>query len=84
MTDRNADTTPAPKDPAARLAHDVAELQLAILRVGDLVSRVNQSITLLNLAERTAEHRINTLQDLAEDQNEQLEDHERRLIAAGW
>lgn len=80
MIDRERDTDPVPKDPAARLAHDVAELQRALLRVGDLVGKVNHSIAMLNLAERTIEHRVNTIQDVAEVQGQTLADHERRLV----
>jgi len=80
--DRDTDsegTAPAPKDPEARLAHQLAELELAVFRVGEVLDKVNHTVSLLRLSQGTSEHRLNKVQDAAEVQAEQLEDHERRL-----
>lgn len=79
MSNQDVDTERPPKDPVANLAHTVAELQLALMRVGELVGKVNHSITLLNLAENTLEHRVNVVTDSANVHALQLADHEDRL-----
>jgi hypothetical protein len=72
-------TEPAPKDPGAKLSYQIAELELATYRVGELLSNVKTTLSLLRLAQGTAEHRLNVVQDAAELHGVQLEDHERRL-----
>lgn len=73
------DTEPVPKDPEARLSHQIAELELAAYRIGELLSGLNHTLSLLRLAQATEEHRVNKIQDAAEVHGSQLEDHERRL-----
>jgi chaperonin cofactor prefoldin len=84
MITRENDTLPAPVDPAERLASEVGELKLALMRVGEILAKVNHTVTMIELAERTAEHRINTLQDVADAQDRQIAALDQRLKVAGW
>jgi hypothetical protein len=72
-------TMPAPKDPKGKLGRQLAELELAIYRVGELLHGLQQTASMLRLAQATEEHRLNTVQDVAEVHGLALEDHERRL-----
>ncbi len=38
-------TVPAPKDPGQRLAHDVAELSMAAVRLGEALANVQRTLT---------------------------------------
>jgi hypothetical protein len=76
---RDRDTEPAPADSGARLGKQLAELEIAIYRVGELLSGLQHTVSLLRLAQGTEEHRLNRIQDAASVHGEQLEDHEARL-----
>jgi hypothetical protein len=74
-------TEPAPKDPEGKLSYQIAELELATYRVGELLSDVKYTLSLLRLAMRTEEHRLNKVQDAAEAHGAQLANHEGRLAS---
>ena len=73
------DTTPAPKDTEARLAYDLAELRLAMARVYECLERVSVSVSRIEMAELTAEHRLNVQRSKLVAGGRIVVDHERRL-----
>lgn len=72
-------TDPAPKDHEARLAQQLAELELALARVGELVGRVNHTVSLIKLAVQTTEHQVSTIREAKRNDRRWLVDLERRL-----
>jgi hypothetical protein len=70
---RNTPTIPAPVDPESCLALDIAELKLALVRVGECIDKVNLTILKVAIAESTLEHRLNVVVD-------RHEDFERRIL----
>jgi hypothetical protein len=74
-------TEPAPKDPEGKLSYQLAELELAIYRVGELMRDVNLTVLQLRLAQQTEEHRVNVIQDAVAVAQDQGADHERRIAA---
>ena len=76
---RERDTMRAPKDPEARLAHDVAELELALVRVGELVGKVHQTVNAIKMSQLTIEHRTHAISESKRNDRRWLVDLERRV-----
>ena len=74
-------TEPAPKNPETRASYQIAELELAIYRVGEILSDLKGTVLQLRLAQGTEEHRVNVIQDAADVHALQLANHEGRLVA---
>ena len=80
MTDqRDRDTERAPEDFEGKLGQQLAELELACARVGELVGRVNQTVTLIKLSQLTVEHRTHAISEAKRNDRRWLVDLERRV-----
>jgi hypothetical protein len=76
---RNEDTIPAPTDPEAKLSQQLAELELALARVGELVGRVNYTINAIKVSQLTVEHRTHAISESKRNDRRWLVDLERRV-----
>ena len=77
--DRPTDPVPAGDDPEARLAHQLAELELAIARVGELCGKVMQTVAAIKISQLTVEHRTHVIHDAKRADRRWLVDLERRM-----
>lgn len=68
MNDQNASTLPPPDD----LKGLLGELKASLERTSELCVRVAGRLTLVELAELTAEHRLNVQRDRSDDHEERL------------
>jgi hypothetical protein len=76
---RDRPTDPAPTDPEARLGQQLAELELALARVGELVGKVHYTINAIKVSQLTAEHRTHAISEAKRNDRRWLVDLERRV-----
>lgn len=75
------DTVPAPEDLEGRLAHQLAEVELACANVYQALEKVALTVRQIKLATLTVEHRQNAQREKLVSGGRILLDHERRLRA---
>lgn len=76
MSDQNASTLPPPDD----LAGLMGELRASLERTSELCVKVAGRLTVLALAELTAEHRLNVVTHRVDGHDVETKDHEQRLL----
>jgi hypothetical protein len=76
---RDRPTDPAPSDPEAQLGQQLAELELAIARVGELCGKVNYTVNAIKISQLTAEHTVRTIREAKHNDRRWLVDLERRV-----
>ncbi len=76
---KDRDTIPAPTDYEAKLGVQLAELELALARVGELVGRVQHTVSAIKMSQLTVEHRTHTISEAKRNDRRWLVDLERRV-----
>jgi hypothetical protein len=79
MIDRPTD--PAPSDPEAKLGQQLAELELAVARVGECMGRVMRTVQTIKMSQLTAEHTVRTIREAKRNDRLWLVDLERKTRA---
>lgn len=73
------DTIPAENDPERRLAQQLSELELAVMRVGELCGKVLTTVNAIKMSQLTVEHRTNVIHEAKRNDRRWLVDLERRV-----
>lgn len=73
------ETDPAPSVPAGQLGQQLAELELACARVGELVGKVMYTVNAIKVSQLTVEHRTHAIHEAKINDRRWLVDLERRV-----
>lgn len=76
---RDRPTDPAPADQEAKLGQQLAELELAVARVGECMGRVMYTVQAIKMSQLTTEHRTHAISEAKRNDRLWLVDLERRV-----
>lgn len=76
---QDRETDPAPEDEAGKLGQQLAELELACARVGELVGRVMYTVNAIKVSQLTVEHRTHAISAAKRNDRLWLVNLERRM-----
>lgn len=76
---RDRPTDPAPADQEAKLGQQLAELELAVARVGECMGRVMYTVQSIKVSQLTAEHTVRTIREAKRNDRLWLVDLEKRV-----
>lgn len=78
---RDRDTIPAPSDIEGKLGYQLAELEMALARVGECTGKLLQTVNAIKVSQLTVEHRTHAISEAKRNDRRWLVDLERRMRA---